>query len=209
MSATHRDLDEQHPPSPGWQQICQTSHPFAWYSQPGLVKREADSVAGGENSSYLSTWRPCQNVRPRDIPRAAGLLAKETRRMVETGACCHRRDNLPKPGNQEPPLSLFIQDYFLHEHWHLSSSSLFRPLISWPIPSQSVILCFYGNLSVCHIFPAAHNSAVFPYHVLSPEMKIKWLQSKKYWPVSPSFVPCFSTTFKYNMEMTKKTGESK
>lgn len=69
--------------------------------------------AGGETSSYLSTWHPCQNVRPRDIPRAAGLLAKETRRMVKVGACCHRRDNLPKTGDQELPLPLFIQAYFL------------------------------------------------------------------------------------------------
>lgn len=200
--------------SPGWQQICQTSCPFTWYCQPGLVKQEADSVAGGENSSYLSTWRPCQNVRPRDIPRAAGLLAKETRRMVEAGACCHRWDNLPKPGNQEPPLPLFIQDHFLHEYWHLSSGGLFPLLISWPIPSQSVIHCFHRNLSVCYVLPAAHNPAAdqslnLSLHFPSPEMKMKWFPSKKYWTLSPPFTLLFSTTFKNNMEITKKEKESR
>lgn len=86
-------------------------HPLTSYSQQGLVQQEADSVAGGENSSYLSTWRPCQNVRPGDISRAAGLLAKETGRMVGAGACCHRPVKLPETGNQEAlslSLSLLI-----------------------------------------------------------------------------------------------------
>lgn len=60
------------------------------------------------NSNYLSTWRPCQNVRPGDIPHAAGLLVKETGRMVGVGACCHRPVKLPETGNQEAlSLSLF------------------------------------------------------------------------------------------------------
>lgn len=189
------------PPSPGWQQICQTSCPFAWYCQPGLVKQEADSVAGGENSSYLSTWHLCQNVRPRDIPRAAGLLAKETRRMVEAGACCHRWDNLPKPGNQKPPLPLFIQDHFLHEHWHLSRGGLFPLLISWPIPSQSVIHCFYRNLSVCHVLPAAHNPAadqsIFHFTSLLPKWKWNDFHRKNTEPSLPHlccFFPQLSKT---------------
>lgn len=76
------------------------------------------------------------------------------------------------------------------------AADFFPLLISWPVPSHSVILCFYMNPSVCHILPAAHNSpadqSIFPYHLPSPKMKMKWSL--------PQFMLCFSTTFKYNME---------
>lgn len=125
------------PPSPG-QQICHASRPFAWYSQPGPVKQEADSRQEVKPPAICQRGTHVKMSGPGTFPRAAGLLAKETRRMVEAGACCHRRDNLPKTDYQELPLLLFETISF-HEHWHLSSCRFFS--------TAHLLACF---IALCH-----------------------------------------------------------
>lgn len=60
------------------------------------------------------------------------------------------------------------------------------------------------NPSVCHILPAAHNSpadqSIFPYHLPSPKMKIKWSR--------PPVHSVFFHNFQIQYGMMKKTGES-
>lgn len=124
------------PPSPG-QQICQASRPFAWYSQPGLVKQEADSWQEVKPPAICQRGTRVKMSGPGTFPCAAGLLAKETRRMVEAGACCHRRDNLPRTGDQELPLPLFIRDNFLP--WALFSSR--RVFSTAYFLARSITLC--------------------------------------------------------------------
>lgn len=89
MSSTP-SLPHPEPPSPSRQQICQASRPFAAHSQPELLKQEADSRQEVKTPAICQRGTRVKMSGPGTFPRAAGLLAEETRRMVETGACCHR-----------------------------------------------------------------------------------------------------------------------
>lgn len=168
------------PPHPPRQQICQASRPFAWYSQPGLVKQEADSWQEVKTPAICQRGTRVKMSGPGTFPRAAGLLAKETRRMVEAGACCHRRDKLPKTGDQELLLPLFIRDYFpsmstdiylAADFFHCSSLGPFHLTLSssvfiWILQSVtfSLLLIIHRLISQSFLIPPP------PPH----KMKMKW-----------------------------------
>lgn len=118
---------------------------------PHFIQSARASLVGSRqcsrrcNSSYLSTWRPCQNVRPGDIPHAAGLLAKKTGRMVGAGACCHRPVKQPESGNQEA-LSLSQSP-----SWLVCMLTLLSYLYAaFPLISHLISLC-HSQFSVLYL----------------------------------------------------------
>lgn len=81
-------------------------------------------------------WRPCQNVRPGDIPRAAGLLAKKTGRMVGVGARCHQTSQT---------------DWNWQSGRSFSFAHILYLFIYHNCPRAFILTCFFQSLTISQL----------------------------------------------------------